>query len=92
MTYPSELDTDDIEGLASYIERRYPTEEIRIHNTETIHYGDDPLRLLGQIPSGRLSDVARTHPGGRLSRPPHRRCNRPQRCDPTRVDGMSQIR
>jgi GTP cyclohydrolase III len=33
MTYPSELDTDDTEELASYIERRYPTEEIRIHDT-----------------------------------------------------------
>jgi hypothetical protein len=38
MTYPPELDTDDTEELASYIERRYPTEEIRIHNTETIHF------------------------------------------------------
>jgi predicted RNA-binding Zn-ribbon protein involved in translation (DUF1610 family) len=38
MTYPSELDTDDIEELASYIERRYPTEEIRIHDTETVHF------------------------------------------------------
>jgi hypothetical protein len=38
MTYPDELDTDDIEELASYIERRYPTEEIRFHNTETIHF------------------------------------------------------
>jgi hypothetical protein len=38
MTYPPELDTDDIEELASYIERRYPTEEMRIHDTETIHF------------------------------------------------------
>jgi uncharacterized UBP type Zn finger protein len=36
--YPDELDTDDIEELASYIERRYPTEEIRVHDTETIHF------------------------------------------------------
>jgi hypothetical protein len=39
MNYPDELDTDDIEELASYIERRYPTQEIRIHDTETIHFG-----------------------------------------------------
>jgi hypothetical protein len=39
MTYPAELDTDDIDELAAYIERRYPTEEIRIHDTETIHFG-----------------------------------------------------
>jgi hypothetical protein len=39
MTYPPELDSDDIEELASYIERRYPTREIRIHDTETIHFG-----------------------------------------------------
>jgi hypothetical protein len=38
MTYPPELDTDDIDKLASYIERRYPTEEIRIHDTDTIHF------------------------------------------------------
>jgi hypothetical protein len=38
MTYPPELDTDDIDELASYIERRYPTEEIRIHDTESIHF------------------------------------------------------
>jgi hypothetical protein len=38
MTYPDELDTDDIDELVSYIERRYPTEEIRIHDTETIHF------------------------------------------------------
>lgn len=38
-SYPAELDTDDIEELAAYIERRYPTEEIRIHDTETIHFG-----------------------------------------------------
>jgi hypothetical protein len=38
VTYPEELDTDDIEELASYIERRYPTEEIRIHDTGTIHF------------------------------------------------------
>jgi hypothetical protein len=38
MTYPPELDTDDIDELASYIERRYPTEEIRIHDTDTIHF------------------------------------------------------
>jgi hypothetical protein len=38
MTYPVELDTDDIDELASSIERRYPTEEICIHNTETIHF------------------------------------------------------
>jgi hypothetical protein len=37
--YPDELDTDDIEKLAAYIERRYSTEEIRIHDTETIHFG-----------------------------------------------------
>jgi hypothetical protein len=36
--YPEELDTDDISELASYIERRYPTEELRIHDTETIHF------------------------------------------------------
>jgi hypothetical protein len=39
MSYPPELDTDDIDELAAYIERRYPTEEIRIHDTETIHFG-----------------------------------------------------
>jgi hypothetical protein len=38
VNYPDELDTDDIDELASYIERRYPTEEIRIHDTETIHF------------------------------------------------------
>jgi hypothetical protein len=38
MNYPAELDSDDIDELASYIERRYPTEEIRIHNTKTIHF------------------------------------------------------
>jgi hypothetical protein len=38
MNYPAELDTDDIDELASYIERRYPTEEIRIHDTGTIHF------------------------------------------------------
>jgi hypothetical protein len=38
MMYPEELDSDDIDELASYIERRYPTEEIRIHDTETIHF------------------------------------------------------
>lgn len=36
--YPAELDTDDIEELATYIERRYPTQEIRICDTETIHF------------------------------------------------------
>ena len=36
MTYPDELDSDDIDELASYIERRYPTRELRIHDTETI--------------------------------------------------------
>jgi hypothetical protein len=38
MSYPDELDTDDIEELASYIERRYPTQELRIHDTETVHF------------------------------------------------------
>jgi hypothetical protein len=38
MSYPDELDTDDISELASYIERRYPTQEIRIHDRETIHF------------------------------------------------------
>jgi hypothetical protein len=37
MSYPEELDTDDISELASYIERRYPTQELRIHDIETIH-------------------------------------------------------
>jgi hypothetical protein len=36
--YPAELDTDDIEALAAYIERRYPAEEIRMHDTEVIHF------------------------------------------------------
>jgi hypothetical protein len=36
--YPEELDTDDISELSSYIERRYPTEELRMHDTETIHF------------------------------------------------------
>lgn len=38
MKYPEELETDDISELASYIERWYPTEELRIHDTETIHF------------------------------------------------------
>jgi hypothetical protein len=38
MSYPEELDTDDIEELASYIERRYPTDELRMCDTETIHF------------------------------------------------------
>jgi DNA-directed RNA polymerase subunit RPC12/RpoP len=36
--YPPELDTDDSEALAAYIERRYPTEELRMCDTETIHF------------------------------------------------------
>jgi DNA-directed RNA polymerase subunit M/transcription elongation factor TFIIS len=36
--YPEELDTDDIEELAAYIERRYPTDELRMCDTETIHF------------------------------------------------------
>jgi hypothetical protein len=36
--YPEELDTDDIEELASYIERRYPTQELRMCDTVTIHF------------------------------------------------------
>jgi DNA-directed RNA polymerase subunit RPC12/RpoP len=36
--YPEELDTDDVEELAAYIERRYPTEELRMCDTETIHF------------------------------------------------------
>jgi hypothetical protein len=36
--YPDELDTDDVEELAAYIERRYPTEELRMCDTETIHF------------------------------------------------------
>jgi hypothetical protein len=39
MTYPAELDTDDIEEFAAYIERRYPIEEIWFHDTDTIHVG-----------------------------------------------------
>lgn len=38
MSYPSELDTDDIEELAAYIERRYPAEEVRMHDTKLIHF------------------------------------------------------
>ena len=38
MSYPEELETDDISELASYIERRYSTEEFRIHDTRTIHF------------------------------------------------------
>jgi hypothetical protein len=38
ISYPDELDTVDIDELASYIERRYPTEGIRIHDTDTIHF------------------------------------------------------
>jgi hypothetical protein len=50
MTYPPELDTDDIEELASSIERRYPTEEIRIHDTEFIHfaYWDKSHRVVSE--------------------------------------------
>jgi hypothetical protein len=36
--YPEELDTEDISELASYIERRYPTELLRMHDTRTIHF------------------------------------------------------
>jgi hypothetical protein len=36
--YPDELDTDDSEELAAYIERRYSTKELRMHDTETIHF------------------------------------------------------
>jgi hypothetical protein len=36
--YPEELDSDDTDELASYIERRYPTEEMRMHDTRTIHF------------------------------------------------------
>lgn len=36
--YPEELDTEDITELASYIERRYPTELLRMHDTRTIHF------------------------------------------------------
>jgi hypothetical protein len=36
--YPPELDTDDIKELAAYIERRYPAEEIRMCDTEMIHF------------------------------------------------------
>jgi hypothetical protein len=36
--YPEELDTDDIDELAAYIERRYPAEEVRMHDTEMIHF------------------------------------------------------
>jgi hypothetical protein len=36
--YPDELDTDDSEELAAYIERRYPTQELRMCDTETIHF------------------------------------------------------
>jgi DNA-directed RNA polymerase subunit RPC12/RpoP len=36
--YPDELDTDDIGALAAYIERWYPTKEIRMHDTETVHF------------------------------------------------------
>jgi hypothetical protein len=51
MNYPDELDTDDIADLASYIERRYPTEEIRIHNTDTIHfaYWDKSHRVVSEV-------------------------------------------
>jgi hypothetical protein len=51
MNYPEELDTDDIDELASYIECRYPTEEIRIHNTETIHfaYWDKSHRIVSAM-------------------------------------------
>jgi hypothetical protein len=38
MKYSAELETDDVSELASYIERWYPAEEIRIHETETIHF------------------------------------------------------
>lgn len=38
MKYSDELGTDDISALVSYIERWYPTEELRIHETETIHF------------------------------------------------------
>jgi hypothetical protein len=36
--YPSELDTNNIEELTSYIERRYPTDELRMCDTETVHF------------------------------------------------------
>jgi hypothetical protein len=38
MKYPEELETDVVSELASYIERWYPTEELRIHETETFHF------------------------------------------------------
>lgn len=38
MSYPAELDTDDTEVLAAYIERRYPTEQLRIHESKTIRF------------------------------------------------------
>jgi hypothetical protein len=39
MNYPDELDADDIQELVAYIERAYPTEEIRVHDAETMHFG-----------------------------------------------------
>jgi hypothetical protein len=38
MSYPIELDTDDTEALAAYIERHYPTEQFRVHESETIRF------------------------------------------------------
>src|SRR5699024_9197839 len=38
MSYPSELDTEDISELASYIERRYPAEDLLMHDSRTIHF------------------------------------------------------
>jgi hypothetical protein len=36
--YPEELNTDDISELSSYIEQRYPTKELQMHDTRTIHF------------------------------------------------------
>jgi hypothetical protein len=86
MTYPPELDTDDIEKLASYI-----APGIRPRRSASTTPRPYPLRLLGQVPSRCVGDVARSHSGGRLPRAPHRRCHTPPRCNPTRVDGVSEI-
>jgi hypothetical protein len=85
MTYPPELDTDDIDELASYIERQYPTEEIRIRDTETIHFGywDKSHRVVSAtlLEHIQAAGYRVLHTG--VATVPR---------DPSRLDGMSQRR
>jgi hypothetical protein len=86
MNYPPELDTDNIDELASYIERRYPTEEIRFHDTETIHFGywDGSTRIV----SAMLLDHIQAA-GYRIL---HTGVATVPRRSTRRVDGMSKTR